>query len=96
LGPSRAAVGPVAGQAAEVFGGTSSTAVFHADMFLEHPTIATRYSFPAGQLMDQVARALAARSEGVLELVCRFRCTASATRWTNTRRPPRAQHRPNH
>jgi protein ImuB len=63
--------------------------VFHADMFLEHPT--DRH--PAlvsllAQLIDQVARALAARSEGVLELVCRFRCTTSAMRLDEHQEPP--------
>ena len=55
--------------------------VFQADMFLEHPT--DRHPVLVSllaQLLEQVARALAARGEGVLELVCRFRCTASAMR----------------
>jgi protein ImuB len=51
---------------------------FQAEMLLEHPT--DRHTLIAcllAQLIEQIAQALQARGEGVLELVCRFRCTTS-------------------
>jgi protein ImuB len=76
------------GQAAEVFVAHRAPPVFQAEMSLEHPT--HRHSVLASllaQLLDQVARALVARSEGVLELVCRFRCTAPVERLDEHREP---------
>ena len=77
------------GQAAEVFVAHRAPPVFQADMSLEHPT--NRHAALASllaQLIDQVAQALVARSEGVLELVCRFRCTAPVVRLDEHREPP--------
>jgi len=63
---------------------TESVAAYHAppafqaDLVLEHPT--HRHAVLVTvleQLIGQVAQALAARGEGVLELICRFRCTRS-------------------
>ncbi len=66
------------GQVCEPLVAHHAPPVFQAELLLEYPT--DRHSLIASlltPLIAQVARALQARSEGVLELVCRFRCTTS-------------------
>ncbi len=70
------------GLAPEVLRAHQAPPVFHAGLALEHPT--DRHSVLIcllTQLIDRVARPLRVRSEGVLELTCRFRCAAPAGRW---------------
>ncbi len=66
------------GQVCEPLVAHRAPPVFQAELHLEHPTdhhplIASLLT----PLITQVARALQARSEGVLELICRFRCSTS-------------------
>lgn len=53
--------------------------VFHADWQLDYPTTKrTALEWILEQLVQRVSRQLAARGEGVVELVCRLRCTAAS------------------
>ncbi|MHB0959868.1 MAG: Y-family DNA polymerase [Pirellulaceae bacterium] len=79
------------GQASEPLLAHHAPPRFHAHMPLEHPTDhLPRIASLLKQLIEQLTRALQARNEGVLELVCRFRCTPSILSLDDSQRTSRS------